>query len=76
MNPFDFVLNDFYNNTSTLQCVDAAAVTLLRVLAANYTSGFAGDNPYKYTILQIGQFGDSEFLRKLKKDWNRQIERV
>jgi len=78
MNPFDFVLNDFYNNTSTLQCSEAAAVTLLRCMAANYSSGFeAGDNPYKYCLLRIAeQDSTSEFFRKLKKDWNSRLNRI
>lgn len=77
-NPFDTVRCSFYNDCSTLQCADAAVVTLLRVMAANFTGGFeAGDNPYKYCLLRIAEHDStSEFFRKLKKDWNSRLNRV
>ena len=71
MNPYDYILADFYGDTSAKFGLAAAAVLLLKVLAAGYGGTMpAGSNPYRWALEQLSAYGpNSDFWRKLAADW-------
>lgn len=70
MNPFIFIMADFYGDTSARFGLSAAAVLLLRVLAANYADDMpSGSNCYAWALQQLGDYGRNDFLDKLARDW-------
>lgn len=76
MNPFDFVLADYYGDVSAKFGLDSAAALLLRVLAAGYTGTMpAGTNCYRWVLEQLDQYGPNDFLKKLRADWNSRATR-
>ena len=76
MNPFDFVLADYYGDVSAKFGLDSAAVLLLQVMATGYTGTMPADsNPYRWVLAQLDQYGPNDFLKKLRADWNSQATR-
>lgn len=71
MNPYNHILAGFYGDTSARFGLDAAAVLLLRVLAASYAGEMpAGSNCYAWVLDQLSVYGPNDFLKKLQADWH------
>jgi len=57
MNPYVYILNDFFPHPTSTTGHASAAVVLLRVMADAYTSGFSG-NPYRYVLDQLAPYAN------------------
>ena len=77
MNPYNFILADFYGDVSAKFGLDSAAALLLRVLAAGYTGNMpAGSNPYRWVLEQLSAaYAPNDFLERLRADWNSRATR-
>lgn len=74
MNPFVFVLNQFFGHPTSTTGNASAAVVLLRVMADAYTSGFSG-NPYRYVLDQVEPYASgTEFGKWLAATLNTKAE--
>jgi hypothetical protein len=71
VNPFNYIIADFYGDTSARFGLEAAAVLLLRVLAAGYAGTMpSGANPYKWALQQLSAYAPNDFANKLATDWH------
>lgn len=72
MNPFTFIIDDYYGDTTARFGLAAAAVLLLRVLADHYAGDMpAGTNCYRWVLDQLDQYGhDNDFLKSLRTSWH------
>lgn len=71
MTPFNHIIAGFYGDTSARFGLDAAAVLLLKVMAANYADDMpAGSNPYRWALEQLSVYAPNDFLRHLSRDWH------
>ncbi len=70
MNPFNYIVTEFYGDTNRFG-LDAGAVLLLRVMAAGYTGTMpAGSNPYRWVLAQLSAYAPNDFLNHLAREWN------
>lgn len=71
MNPFNYIIENYYGDTNARFGTEAAAVLLLKVLASGYVGNMpAGSNPYRWVLEQLSAYAPNDFLKTLTRDWN------
>jgi hypothetical protein len=71
MNPYTYIIRDYYGDPSSKFDLNSAALLLLNILAASYTGTMpAGSNPYRWALEQLSAYAPNDFLNKLTADWH------